>query len=148
MEVALSVDFEFEFDLLQIRHLSTWYPPWCRVVKAHLPIRCGQRNPRKRPSSLRWPVRSQTDVPVTRSVESSTRVYTYTMAHILVSTNDGVTTEIEPTALEVGIKVWLSLCQFHPSTAQCSVNRARRTGVRLWVRSYERRRRLAHILFQ
>lgn len=70
------------------------------------------------------------------------------MAHVLVSTNDGVTTEIEPTALEVGIEVWLSLCQFHPSTAQGSVNRARRTGVRLWVRSYEQRRQLAHILFK
>ena len=76
------MDFEFEFDLLQIRHLSTWYPPWCRVVKAHLPIRCGQRNPRKRPSSLRWPVRSQTDVPVTHSVESSTRsIYVYNGTH-------------------------------------------------------------------
>lgn len=72
------MDFEFEFNLLQIRHPSTLYAPWYMEVEAHLPIRCGQRNPRKRPSLLRWPVRSQTDVPITRSVESSTlNLYIY-----------------------------------------------------------------------
>lgn len=62
VQVAIPMEFKFEFNLAPIRTIVTRHLKR-EEKKAHLPIRRRQRNPRENPSLLRWPVRSETNVP-------------------------------------------------------------------------------------